>query len=59
VLKVRVRGDVAELGQQMAAIAAVAAIGLAERGHALEVLIDQFGPYRLRAADQGLRAPTR
>jgi hypothetical protein len=34
--------DGAELGQQPAAIAAVAAIGLAKLGHALEVLVDQL-----------------
>ena len=40
-LKVR-QLEVAELGQQPAAIAAVAAIALAELGHALEVLVDQL-----------------
>jgi hypothetical protein len=34
--------DGAELGQQPARGAAVAAIGLAELGHALEVLLDQL-----------------
>jgi hypothetical protein len=34
--------DVAKLGQQPARVAAVAAVGLAELGHALEVLVDQL-----------------
>jgi hypothetical protein len=34
--------DVAELGQQPAVIAAVAAVGLAKLRHALEVLVDQL-----------------
>jgi hypothetical protein len=34
--------DIAEFGEQVAAIAAVASVGRAELGHALEVLIDQL-----------------
>jgi hypothetical protein len=34
--------DLAELGQQVAVIAAVATIGLAKLGHALELLVDQL-----------------
>jgi hypothetical protein len=34
--------DVAELGQQMAVIAAVASISPAKLGHALEVVVDQL-----------------
>src|SRR5919106_1005797 len=34
--------DVAELGEQVTAIAAVAAISLAQLGHALEVVVDQL-----------------
>jgi hypothetical protein len=36
--------EVAELGQQVAAIAAIASVSFAELGHALEVLIDQLAP---------------
>jgi hypothetical protein len=35
--------DLPELGQQPARVAAVPAVGVAELGHALEVLIDQLG----------------
>jgi len=34
--------DVAELGQQPACVTAIAAVGLAELRHALEVLVDQL-----------------
>jgi hypothetical protein len=34
--------EVAELGEQPARVAAVAPVGLAERGHALEVLVDHL-----------------
>ena len=34
--------DLPELGQQVAAIGAVAPVGLAELGHALEVVVDQL-----------------
>ena len=34
--------DVAELGQQMTRIGAVAAVGGIKRGHAIEILIDRL-----------------